>query len=112
MFEDYKCVRVLGQGSFGKAYLVERKSDKMQLVMKTNQVKHLSKSERQDIINEAKVMEHVRHPNLVRFYEFFEEKSSGKMCIVMDFADGGDLEKKIKMQRGYFEETQILDWFV
>jgi serine/threonine protein kinase len=59
MFEDYRCVKVLGAGSFGKAYLVERKSDQLKLVMKTNQIQNLSKAERQDIINEAKVMEHV-----------------------------------------------------
>lgn len=30
----------------------------------------------------------------------------------MDFADGGDLAKRIKDQRGrYFQENQILNWF-
>lgn len=34
------------------------------------------------------------------------------MCIVMDFADDGDLQNKIKLQRGNFDEMMILDWFV
>jgi NIMA (never in mitosis gene a)-related kinase 1/4/5 len=34
------------------------------------------------------------------------------MCIVMDFADDGDLQNKIKLQRGHFDEMMILDWFV
>jgi NIMA (never in mitosis gene a)-related kinase len=105
-------VRVLGKGSFGTAYLVERKTDNQKLVMKTNQMLRISKEERQDIINEAKVMEHVQHPNLTQFVEFFEEKSTGKLCIVMDFADDGDLHAKIKKKQGYFEERLILDWFV
>lgn len=30
----------------------------------------------------------------------------------MDYADGGDLAKKIKDQKGsFFKESQILDWF-
>lgn len=34
------------------------------------------------------------------------------MCIVMDYADGGDLQQAMKNQRGrYFPERQILDWF-
>lgn len=34
------------------------------------------------------------------------------MCIVMDFADGGDLAKILRDQKGiYFSESQILDWF-
>ena len=36
----------------------------------------------------------------------------GKLCIVMDFADGGDLAKILRDQKGiYFSESQILDWF-
>ena len=36
----------------------------------------------------------------------------GKLCIVMDFADGGDLAKVLREQRGqHFSESQILDWF-
>lgn len=37
------------------------------------------------------------------------------LCIVMDYADGGDMFKKIAKQKQIgvgFSETQILDWFV
>jgi NIMA (never in mitosis gene a)-related kinase len=47
----------------------------------------------------------------VKFIETFKTKK-GKLCIVMDYADGGDLSMKIKEQRGrMFSESQILDWF-
>ena len=36
MFKDYTHLKVLGEGSFGKCYLVERKSDKQKLVLKAN----------------------------------------------------------------------------
>lgn len=32
--DDFETVKVLGQGSFGLAYLVTRKSDNMKLVLK------------------------------------------------------------------------------
>ena len=35
------------------------------------------------------------------------------LCIVMDYADGGDLQSKIKQQRGrLFQEREIIDIFV
>lgn len=37
----------------------------------------------------------------------------GSLCIVMEYADGGDLEKIIKSRRGrLISESKILDWFI
>ena len=41
-------------------------------------------------MQEAKIMEVLHHPNIVRFREVYTTKT-GKLCIVMDFANGGDL---------------------
>ena len=38
----------------------------------------------------------------------------GQLCIVMDYADGGDLQGQIKKQKekgGYLDEPTILNWF-
>ena len=35
-------------------------------------------------------MEALVHPNIVKFIEVYKTKR-GKMCIIMDYADGGDL---------------------
>lgn len=71
----------------------------------------MSERERQDTLKEAKILEKLNHPNIVRFREVYKTKK-GLMCIVMDYADGGDLAKRITQQRGrYFAESQIIDWF-
>lgn len=54
----------------------------------------MSERERQDTLKEAKILEVFNHPNIVRFREVYKTKK-GKLCIVMDYADGGDLQKKI-----------------
>ena len=38
-------------------------------------------------MQEAKILEALSHPNIVKFIEVFKTKK-GKLCIVMDFADG------------------------
>ena len=50
----------------------------------------MSENERKETLQEAKIIEHLQHPNIVKFIETFKTKK-GKLCIVMDFADGGDL---------------------
>lgn len=55
----------------------------------------LPESEKRDTLKEAKILEALRHPNIIRFREVYKTKR-GKLCIVMDYADGGDLAKRVK----------------
>ena len=79
----------------------------------------MSEEERKETLREAKILEVLNHPNIVRFREVYKTKK-GKLCIVMDFADGGDLQSRIKekhkkrQQTGvleYFPEDHVLSWF-
>ena len=44
---------------------------------------------------EAQSAAGLNHPNIVTFREVYKTKK-GKLCIVMDYADGGDLQKMIQ----------------
>ena len=43
--------------------------------------------EKREVVQEAKLLEALSHPNIVQFIEVFKTKK-GKLCIIMDFADG------------------------
>jgi len=47
-------------------------------------------NERKVTLKEAKILEVLIHPNIIRFREVYKTKSS-KLCLVMDYADDGDL---------------------
>lgn len=112
MTEHYKILRTLGEGSFGKCYLVEAASDNSKCVIKQVDLNPLSKQEQTDSFKEAKILEQLDHPNIIRFREVYKTKKN-KLCIVMDFADGGDLGSKIKEQKGsLFPESVVLEVFV
>ena len=64
-------------------------------VIKKIDIKSMSEQEKKDTIKEAKILEVLQHPNIIRFKEVYKTKK-GQLCIVMDYADGGDLQKKIK----------------
>ena len=111
----YKQIKLLGQGSFGKAFLVENNTDKSVAVIKTMVLENMSDKEQKEAYLEAKILEKLNHPNIIKFIEVFRSsKPTATLNIVMDYAEGGDLQKKIKAQRQkkyYFQENTILDWF-
>jgi len=47
----------------------------------------MREQERRVTLKEAKILEALIHPNIIRFREVYKTKT-GKLCIVMDYADG------------------------
>lgn len=47
------------------------------------QDRKLSKVERQRFKEEAEMLKGLQHPNIVRFYDFWESPLKGKKCIVL-----------------------------
>ncbi|KAK2953519.1 putative G2-specific protein kinase nimA [Blattamonas nauphoetae] len=107
----YQKVKTVGRGSFGAAILVKHKENGRQYILKEINISQLSKKEKQESINEIKVLSKLRHPNIVSYRESFIEK--GLLCIVMDYADSGDLYQRIQKQKNtLMKEDVILNYFV
>lgn len=53
----------------------------------------LSQKERENALNEVRILASIQHPNVVGYKEAFleEEKNLCNLCIVMEYADDGDL---------------------
>eukprot|EP01066_Platyproteum_vivax_P012639 Platyproteum_vivax@DN5737_c0_g1_i1.p1 len=95
--DKYKKIKVLGKGAFGKAYLVEDAEKNEMCVIKQMETSMMKQTDVNEAIKEAAVLQKMCHPNIVKFHEVFMTKR-GRLCIVMDYADGGDLHKMIKNQ--------------
>ena len=54
----------------------------------------LSVKERQNALNEVRILASIQHPNIIGYKEAFiyNEKY---LCIIMEFANDGDLYQKI-----------------
>jgi len=46
-------------------------------------------------LKEAKILKALNHPNIVKCNDCYTT-TNGKLCIVMEYADGGDLQQRIK----------------
>ncbi|CAI9721160.1 serine serine/threonine-protein kinase Nek1-like [Octopus vulgaris] len=107
----YVKIRQIGQGSFGKVFLVRHKQSFVNYVIKEIVISGMSTSEREDARKEVAMLATLKHKNIVSYIESFEE--SGRLYIVMTYCEGGDLYSRINDQKGIeFCEEQILDWFV
>jgi len=92
----YWKIRDIGSGSFGKCILVKNKEGK-QYVLKSVDTSRMSSKERKGAMNEVKVLSALKHPYIVSYRESFMENN--QLCIVMDYAEGGDLFKVIDRSR-------------
>lgn len=65
---------------------------------------------RNETRQEARILSVLKHSYIINFREVFTTVSN-KLCIVMDYAEGGDLQCQIRKARENFPESLILDWF-
>ena len=110
--EELQEIRLLGSGSFGNCYLCIDPQDNSKVVVKQIDISHMDLNQKKEAYHEAKIMSVFDHPNIIRFRDIYAT-TSGKLNIVMDYADGGDLADRIKQQKGkFFPEVFIIDIFV
>ncbi|XP_064832678.1 serine/threonine-protein kinase Nek5-like [Oncorhynchus masou masou] len=112
---QYEVVHQIGEGAFGKAFLALDRDrhwgGESQCVVKEINLRKMSPMEKEASKKEVMLLAKMKHPNIVTFFKSFQESTN--LYIVMEYCDGGDLMKKISMQRGVmFTEEQIVDWFV
>ena len=107
---NFEIGKELGKGAFGSVYIVKRKQDKKIYAMKQVKIIGLSKKERNNAFNEVRLLASLSHKNIIGYKEAFYDNNSETLNIVMEYADDGDLNSKIKeyiKNKKNFEENII-----
>jgi len=125
----YRIERVLGQGGFGITYLAVQTSLNSYVAIKelyiggeaqaingrrgnkvivTNSAnRDIFTQQKEKFKKEAKRLENLDHPNLIRVHEYFEENATA--YFVMDYIDGESLRTKLNRE-GSLPETLVLQY--
>ena len=74
----------------------------------------MSVKERENALNEVRILASIQHPNVVGYKQAFLEDEK-YLCIVMDYADDGDVYQKIvdhQKNKTNFEEEDVWRIFI
>ena len=87
---SYKKLELLGKGGFSEVYSCRSKKDPSVV----NAVKIISKQDMTEddlyyILNEIDILSKIDHPNIVRFFELFDDEDS--LYLVFENMKGGDV---------------------
>ncbi|KXZ44006.1 hypothetical protein GPECTOR_75g730 [Gonium pectorale] len=94
---QFKVLKFVGKGSYGSVFLVQRLVDGQTYALKEMDVRSMSQAEREDSINEIRLLASVNHPNVISYNEAFLD--GNRLCIIMEYAADGDLARVIKKQQ-------------
>ena len=107
---DFTILSQIGKGAFGTVYLVNRKIDNKIYALKKIIIEKMKKKEIENSLNEIRILASISHPNIISYKEVFWDDDSNSLNIVMEYADDGDLSKKIfenKRNKITFSEKKI-----
>ncbi|ROL53184.1 Serine/threonine-protein kinase Nek1 [Anabarilius grahami] len=107
----YTMKEELGRGASGIAFLVEDGDGDLYVVKQMNSRDGV---ELDTVKTEVEILKTLNFGYIVTYVNSFEDKEAGRIYIVMENCEGGDLSKIMETQKeeGFFEEKQILDWLV
>lgn len=75
----------------------------------------LSDKEKENALNEVRILASINHINISAYHEAFIDESSQSLCIIMEYANNGDLFQKIsrhQKEQTYLREEDIWRIFI
>ena len=92
---EYLVLKVIGDGSFGSVFLVEKETNKKKYALKVINKDFLSRTERaEEALIERIILSRCKHPSIVRLSSSFQTKH--KLFFVMEYCPNKDLNKLIR----------------
>ncbi|KAH6950432.1 kinase-like domain-containing protein [Ilyonectria sp. MPI-CAGE-AT-0026] len=104
---DFRLLRVIGRGAFGKVRIVEHKDTNLSFALKYIRKDKVIRSESvRNIIRERRILEYVNHPFICNLRYSFHDIEY--MYLVVDLMTGGDL--RFHISRNTFTEEAVGFW--
>ena len=93
--DSFEIIDKLGDGAYSTVYKVKRKQDDKIYALKKVKLKGLSEKEKQNALNEVRILASIKSNFVISYKESFIDEEDSSLCLVMEYADKGDLYQKI-----------------
>ena len=93
--DGFEILEKLGDGAYSVVYKVRRKEDSKIYALKKVNLANLSQKEKENSLNEVRILASVKSTFVIAYKEAFIDESDQSLCIIMEYADKGDLYQKI-----------------
>lgn len=87
----FTIIKKLGDGAYSSVYKVKRFDDTEVYALKKVKMLSLSEKEKENALNEVRILASIDHPNVIGFKEAFIDEATSNLCLVMEYADNGDV---------------------
>lgn len=106
----YKITKLINEGGMGAVYLASHSQSGQKAAVKVLKP-HLASqgSFKQRFLNEAKIMEGLKHPNLVSLYHY-EENAQG-LFMIMEYVEGKSLQELLQSLKSPLTSKEALALF-
>ena len=104
--ENYKIIKFLNKGSYGKVYLVEKLSCESKFALKCIDILNIDRYTSLSILNEIKILLTNDNEYLLKCYDIFLNNKN-ELCLITEYMDDGDLENYIKNTNTLSQEEII-----
>ncbi|XP_020822492.1 aurora kinase B isoform X1 [Phascolarctos cinereus] len=101
--DDFEIGRPLGKGKFGNVYLAREKNSQFIVALK---VLFKSQMEKEGVEHqlrrEIEIQSHLRHPNILRLYNYFHDRS--RVYLILEYAPRGELYKELQKSHTFDQQ--------
>jgi NIMA (never in mitosis gene a)-related kinase len=77
--DNFDIHRRLGEGAYSSVYKVTRKSDQQTYALKKVKLGRLSYKEKENALNEVRILASIDHPNIIGYKEAFIDSASNSL---------------------------------
>jgi len=87
--QDYRAIKEVGEGAFGKVYLAEHRETRIRRAIKELDKSRAEKNAHSKFIAEVEILSKLDHPNILKLFELYED--AHRYYVVSELMTGGEL---------------------
>ncbi len=106
--DRYVVEELLGQGGFGAVYRVRDRRVKSN-IFALKEITHPNRNQRESFAFEGEILRRLDHYALPRVYRLFEDAKNNRLCMLMDYIEGPNLERlRLQQPEKRFPLSQVM----